>query len=59
MAKVLPSAREKALGKACFVVTAMAVYSLPSTTLGKAIAEYNMSFAECFGHSGKRTSPEV
>ena len=58
-AKVLLGAQEKALGKAFFAVTIIVVWSLPSAALGKAFAECNMGFAECFGHSAKRTSQIV
>jgi len=32
---------------------------LPSVTLGKDFAEWNLSFAECNGHSAKFGSPVV
>ena len=49
----LPSAREMALGKACFAVSLNAVCSSPWATLGKVVAEYFLGFPECFGHSAK------
>jgi hypothetical protein len=51
----LPSAREKALGKEGFADAMCAKPSLPSATLGKAFAECFYGFAECFGHSAKRS----
>jgi hypothetical protein len=51
----LPSAREKALGKEGFADALCAKPSLPSATLGKAFAECFYGFAECFGHSAKRS----
>ena len=46
-AQSLPSARQKALGKAGFAVPLFAESSLPSATLGKPYAECNRAFAEC------------
>jgi hypothetical protein len=55
----LPSAREKALGKEGFADALFTEPSLPSVTLGKAFAECFEGFAECFGHSAKRSFPVV
>ena len=45
--KGLPSAREKALGKAGFAGRRKAVCVSPSATLGKEVAECFSAFAEC------------
>ena len=45
--KDLPSAREKALGKAGFAGRRIAVCASPSATLGKEVAECYSAFAEC------------
>ena len=45
--KGLPSAREKALGKAGFAGRRKAVCALPSATLGQQFAECFSAFAEC------------
>jgi len=45
--KGLPSAREKALGKAGFAGRRKAVCASPSATLGKEVAECFSAFAEC------------
>jgi len=45
--KSLPSAREKALGKAGFAGRRKAVCDSPSATLGKEFAECFSAFAEC------------
>ena len=45
--KSLPSAREKALGKAGFAGRRKAVCALPSATLGQQFAECFSAFAEC------------
>ena len=45
--KGLPSAREKALGKAGFASRRKAVCALPSATLGQQFAECFSAFAEC------------
>ena len=45
--KGLPSAREKALGKAGFAGRRKAVCASPSATLGKEFAECFSAFAEC------------
>jgi hypothetical protein len=55
----LPSDREKVLGKEGFADALFAEPSLPSATLGKAFAECFYGFAECFGHSAKRSFPVV
>ena len=43
--KALPSAREKTLGKACFAVTTVVVWSLLSAALGEPFGECYWSFA--------------
>ena len=45
--KGLPSAREKALGKAGFAGRRKTVCASPSATLGKEVAECFSAFAEC------------
>jgi hypothetical protein len=55
----LPSAREKVLGKERFTDALFAEPSLSSATLGKTFAECFYGFAECFGHSAKRSFPAV
>ena len=58
-AKPLPSARNPTLGKVNIAVGYFAECLLPSVTLGKDFAEWNLSFAECNGHSAKFGSPVV
>jgi hypothetical protein len=58
-AKVLPSARVKALGKDAFADGFFADGSLPSVALGKGFAERFCGFAECLGHSAKGEPPVV
>ena len=52
LGKALPSAREKTLGKACFAVTTVAEWGLPSATLGKSFAECNWACKEPVSRSG-------
>jgi hypothetical protein len=56
---ILPSAREKVLGKDGFADALYAEPSLPSATLGKAFAECFKGFAKCFSHSAKPSVPVV
>jgi len=51
--KGLPSAREKALGKAGFAGRRKAVCASPSATLGDFFTECFPAFAECLWHSAK------
>jgi len=46
-AKPLPSARNPTLGKVNFAVRVFTECRLPSVTLGKDFAEWDLSFAEC------------
>ena len=57
--KCLPSARNPTLGKVNIAVGSFAECLLSSVTLGKDFAEWNLSFAECNGHSAKFGSPVV
>ena len=58
--KALPSDREKALDKAGFAVTTVAVWSLPSMPhSANPFAECFMCFTMCFRHSAKGSSPIV
>jgi hypothetical protein len=59
LAKALPSARVKALGKDAFADGFFADGSLPSVALGKGFAERFCGFAECLGHSAKGAPPVV
>jgi len=45
LAKALPSARKKTLGKACFAIIFFAISALPSVALGKWFAECFLLFA--------------
>ena len=53
LGNALPSALYVALGKVVFADQIFADRSLPSATLGKAFAECERPFAECFRHSAK------
>jgi hypothetical protein len=58
-ARSLPSVRNKAPGKELFADKFFTGCSLLSATLGKGFAECFSGFAECPGHSAKRSSPVV
>ena len=58
-AKTLPSARQKVLGKEAVADVQFAERSLPSVTLGKAVAECKIAFAVCLEHTAKKLIPVV
>jgi hypothetical protein len=58
-AKALPSARQKVLGKEAVADVQFAERSLPSVTLGKAVAECKIAFAVCLEHTAKKLIPVV
>jgi hypothetical protein len=55
----LPSARQKVLGKEAVADVQFAERSLPSVTLGKAVAECEIAFAVCLEHTAKKLIPVV
>jgi hypothetical protein len=55
----LPSARQKVLGKEAVADVQFAERSLPSVTLGKAVAECKIAFVVCLEHTAKKLIPVV
>ena len=55
----LPSVRQKVLGKETAANVQFAERSLPSVTLGKAVAECEIAFAVCLEHTAKKLIPVV